>query len=65
MTFKQIVTVLGGLTIGAVVSLVILLALRIPIASFGAVNLAATTLLFGLVGMIALDSLLIAGFLSK
>jgi hypothetical protein len=31
----------GGLVIGAVVSLVVLLALRIPVACFAAVNLTA------------------------
>jgi hypothetical protein len=65
MTIKQIVTIIGGLAIGAVVSLVILLIFGISVASFGAVNMALTTILFGLAGMIGLDSLLKAGFLSK
>jgi hypothetical protein len=65
MTIKQIVTVIGGLVIGAIVSLVILWLARISIESFGAVNMALTTILFGLVGMIVLDSLLKAGFLTK
>ena len=65
MTIKQIVTVIGGLVIGAVVSLVILLLAGISLEGFGAVNMALTTVLFGLVGMIGLDSLLKAGFLTK
>jgi hypothetical protein len=65
MTIKQIVTVIGGLVIGALVSLVILWLARISIESFGAVNMALTTILFGLVGMIVLDSLLKAGFLTQ
>jgi hypothetical protein len=65
MTIKQIVTVIGGLVIGALVSLLVLALARIPIASFGVVNMALTTLLFGLVGMIVLDSVLKAGFLTK
>jgi hypothetical protein len=65
MTIKQIVTVIGGLVIGAVASLVILLLARISLESFGVVNMALTTILFGLVGMIGLDSLLKAGFLTK
>jgi hypothetical protein len=65
MTIKQIVTVIGGLVIGAILSLVILLLARISIESFGPVNMALTTILFGLVVMIGLDSLLKAGFLTK
>ena len=65
MTIKQIVTVIGGLVIGAVVSLVILLLAGISLESFGAVNMALTTILFGLVGMIGLDSLLKAGILTQ
>ena len=65
MTIKQIVTVIGGLVIGAVASLVILLLARISLESFGVVNMALTTILFGLVGMIGLDGLLKAGFLTK
>jgi hypothetical protein len=65
MTIKQIVTVIGGLVIGAVVSFAILLLAHISIESFGPVNLALTTILFGLVAMIGLDSLLKAGFLTQ
>lgn len=65
MTIIKIVTVIAGLIIGAVVSLLILLLFHIAVAEFGIVNMAATTLLFGLVGMIGLDSLLKAGFLTK
>ena len=65
MTIKQIVTVIGGLVIGAVVSLVILLLAGISLEGFGAVNMTLTTVLFGLVGMIGLDSLLKAGILTK
>jgi LytS/YehU family sensor histidine kinase len=65
MTIKQIVAVIGGLVIGAVVSLVILLLAGISLESFGAANMALTTILFGLVGMIGLDSLLKAGILTQ
>ena len=65
MTIQQIVTVIGGLVIGAVVSLVILLLAGISLEGFGAVNMALTTILFGLVGMIGLDSLLKAGILTQ
>ena len=51
--------------VGAVISLGVLLAVGISIESFGVVNMTLTTLLFGLVGMIGLDALLKAGFLSR
>jgi len=54
-----------GLIIRAVVSCSILLLARISIESFVAVNMALTTILLGLVGMIGLDSLLKTGFLTK
>jgi len=65
MTIKQIVTVMGGLVIGAVVTLMVLVAFHIPLAAYGPVNLTLTVVLFGLAGMIGLDSLLKAGFLTK
>ncbi len=65
MTIKQIVTILGGLAIGVLVTLVALVIFHIPLASFGPVNTAATTILFGLAGCIGLDALLKSGFLSK
>ena len=65
MTIKQILTVMGGLVIGAAVTLLVCLAVRIPIESFGIVNLMLTTFFFGVAGMIGLDSLLKAGFLSQ
>lgn len=64
MTIKQIATIVGGLAIGVVVTLAILIIFRIPLESFGPVYTAATVILFGLVGMIGLDSLLKTGFLS-
>ncbi len=64
MTIKQIVTILGGLAIGVVVTLAALAIFRIPLESFGAAYTAATVILFGLVGMIGLDTLLKTGFLS-
>ena len=64
MTIKKIVTVIGGLVIGAVVTLIILLLARISITAYGTVNTLLTILLFGLVGMLGLDSLLKAGFLT-
>jgi hypothetical protein len=63
MTIKQIVTVMGGLVIGALVTLLVCLAARIPIESSGIVNLMLVTFFFGAAGMIELDRLLQAGFL--
>ena len=64
MTIKQIVTILGGLAIGVVVTLAVLAIFRIPLEAYGPVYTTATVVLFGLVGMIGLDSLLKTGFLS-
>ena len=65
MTIKQIVTIMGGLTIGAMVTLLVCLAVSIPIEPFGIVNLMLATFFFGVAGMIGLDSLLKAGFLTN
>jgi hypothetical protein len=65
MTIKQLVTILGGLVIGVVMTLAVLFVFKIPLESFGPVNMAATVILFGLVGMIGLDSALKAGFISN
>lgn len=65
MTIKQIVTIIGGLAIGAVIALVILSALGISLEAYGPVYTAVTVILFGLAAMIGLDALLKAGFLSK
>ena len=65
MTIKQIVTILGGLVIGVVVTLATLVIFRIPLESFGPVYTGATVILFGLAGVIGLDALLKAGFLTK
>ena len=65
MTVKQFVTIIGGLAIGALVTLAILLLYKISIESYGVVNMAATIILFGLAAMIGLDAALKAGFLTK
>ncbi len=65
MTIKQFVTIVGGLAIGALVTLVILILYKISIESYGVVNMAVTTISFSLAAMIGLDALLKAGFLTK
>ena len=65
MTIKQILAVMGGLVIGAAVTLLVCLAARIPIESFGIVNLMLATFFFGMAGVIGLDSLFKAGFLTQ
>ena len=65
MTIRQIVTILGGLVIGVVVTLAMLMIFRISLESYGPVYTAATVILFGLAGSIGVDALLKAGFLSK
>jgi len=65
MTVKQFVTIVGGLAIGALVTLAILILYKISIESYGIVNMAVTTIAFGLAAMIGLDALLKAGFLTR
>ncbi len=65
MTIKQIVTIVGGLAIGVIVTLLALFSFGIPLESYGPIYTAVTVILFGLVGMIGLDWLLKAGFLGK
>lgn len=65
MTIKQIVTIIGGLAVGAVITLVILVAFGISLESYGPVYTTVTVILFGLAAMIGLDALLKAGFLSQ
>ena len=65
MTIKQILAVMGGLVIGAAVTLLVCLAARIPIESFGIVNLMLATFFFGVAGVIGLDSLFKASFLTQ
>ena len=65
MTIKQVLAVMGGLVIGAAVTLLVCLAARIPIESFGIVNLMLATFFFGVAGVIGLDSLFKAGFLTQ
>jgi hypothetical protein len=65
MTVKQFVTIIGGLAIGAIVTLTILLLYKISIESYGVANMAVTITLFGLAAMIGLDAALKAGFLTK
>ena len=65
MTIKQILAVMGGLVIGAAVTLLVCLIARIPLESFGIVNLMLATFFFGVAGVIGLDSLFKAGFLTQ
>ena len=62
MTIEQIATVIGGLFIGVIVSLLVLWLAHSPVTAFGTVNLSLTVLLICLVGIVGLDALFKVGF---
>ena len=62
---RKLIAAIGGLAIGVVVTRIVLFVFKISVEAYGSINLIVTSVLFGLVGIIGLDSVLKAGFLTN